>query len=493
MSTQADNVSFLFKNSLAQNHNTDNRRQDSASLTQQSFSAMLNSRADIQPGIPDRPGQPSAVQNYPSSQAGGNKTFENAASGQNNTGRPANNNHNDHSTPDTRPPQHDKAQTGSDAKSAAEGAVDQNAIKQAQTESSATDALADAPPSSTAQSDATDAQQDSTAVDNALLQAIIAYLQSHPQLTGAANPAASPAAIFAALQAVAENTPELLLANGTTEESVNSASDILAGLLGEENSKQSGKTPQNTLPASLSQTTTPVDTDSDLADAVLSELAQPQDNASAKTLFIKLTAITQQTTEPNGAQMRAFSAHGFTAGNTATDPHQMDIPPGSLQAMGFNPGLRAQTPALQLQMTTPAGQSQWAEEMGSRIVWMVNKHESKAELVLTPPNLGKIGVSIHSNGDQTSAHFITATQAARDALEQALPRLRELMQQAGIQLGQTNVSTSGEQQAHDNTDNPHFQWHHAEADEQDVASVPLSQSATHYWVRTDSGAVDLFA
>jgi hypothetical protein len=36
----------------------------------------------------------------------------------------------------------------------------------------------------------------------------------------------------------------------------------------------------------------------------------------------------------------------------------------------------------------------WPEEVGNRVSWMVGQHESQAELTLTPPQLGKIEVSI---------------------------------------------------------------------------------------------------
>ena len=102
---------------------------------------------------------------------------------------------------------------------------------------------------------------------------------------------------------------------------------------------------------------------------------------------------------------------------------------------------------LQLPVATPAGREAWAEDVGNQVRWMLGRAESKAELVLTPPNMGKLEVSITLNGDQTTAQFVASSQAARDALEQALPRLREILQQAGISLGQTNVSTSGERGA----------------------------------------------
>lgn len=103
----------------------------------------------------------------------------------------------------------------------------------------------------------------------------------------------------------------------------------------------------------------------------------------------------------------------------------------------------------QLPVHTPTGQSAWAEDVGTQVHWMLGRAESRAELVLTPASLGKLEVSINLNGDQTTAQFVAATQAARDALEQALPRLREILQQAGINLGEASVSTSGEQGARD--------------------------------------------
>lgn len=101
----------------------------------------------------------------------------------------------------------------------------------------------------------------------------------------------------------------------------------------------------------------------------------------------------------------------------------------------------------QLPVYTPAGHKAWAEDVGNRLIWMANRSESRAELMLTPPSLGKLGVSIQVNGDQTTAQFVAATPAAREALEQAMPKLRELLQQAGINLGQADVSTAGDQQA----------------------------------------------
>ena len=76
--------------------------------------------------------------------------------------------------------------------------------------------------------------------------------------------------------------------------------------------------------------------------------------------------------------------------------------------------------------------------------WMVGHDESHAELTLTPPQLGKVEISITISGEQTSAQFVAATPAARELIEQSLPRLREILEQSGINLGQTDVGTSSQ-------------------------------------------------
>ena len=124
---------------------------------------------------------------------------------------------------------------------------------------------------------------------------------------------------------------------------------------------------------------------------------------------------------------------------------------------------------------------------------MVGRGESRAELVLTPPSLGKLGISIQVNGDQTSAHFVASTAAAREALEQAMPRLREALQQAGISLGQTNVSTSGEQQTRGDGRDEQVGNGGRIRDLPLDADAPLAQPPGQRWTSSGTGVIDTFA
>lgn len=162
-------------------------------------------------------------------------------------------------------------------------------------------------------------------------------------------------------------------------------------------------------------------------------------DTATDTLNVRVQSAAQPAAQVAGAPS------GFA---NALHTLQPDAQAAGLQAAGLTAGGRSeQAQVPQLPVPTPAGQRVWAEDVGNRMMWMVGRHESKAELVLTPAHLGKLEVSIQINGDQTTAHFVAASSAARDALEQAMPRLREVLQQAGINLGQTNVSTSGDQRA----------------------------------------------
>lgn len=99
-------------------------------------------------------------------------------------------------------------------------------------------------------------------------------------------------------------------------------------------------------------------------------------------------------------------------------------------------------------METPVGARGWDQEVGNKLVWMAGKQEQNAELVLHPPQLGRVEISLHLKGEQATATFVAANPVARDALENALPRLREMFADAGLSLGQAHVGAeSNHQQA----------------------------------------------
>jgi flagellar hook-length control protein FliK len=82
----------------------------------------------------------------------------------------------------------------------------------------------------------------------------------------------------------------------------------------------------------------------------------------------------------------------------------------------------------------------WQQELGDRVVWLAGRQGQAAELILNPPSLGAVEVRLNMSGGEASAQFFSANPQVRDALEAALPKLREMMGSAGIALGEAMVS-----------------------------------------------------
>jgi flagellar hook-length control protein FliK len=97
-------------------------------------------------------------------------------------------------------------------------------------------------------------------------------------------------------------------------------------------------------------------------------------------------------------------------------------------------------------LQTPAGQPGWDAEVGNRIRWMVGQNNTGLELRINPPELGRIEVKLATEGERTNVTFFAANPAAREALEAALPRLREMFADSGMQLANADVSDQSLQQ-----------------------------------------------
>ncbi len=79
------------------------------------------------------------------------------------------------------------------------------------------------------------------------------------------------------------------------------------------------------------------------------------------------------------------------------------------------------------------------EALAARIHWLVDQKVGEARLRLHPPELGALDIKISLVDDRTYVQMITHHAAARDLLEQSLPRLREMLAQGGLDVGGASV------------------------------------------------------
>ena len=89
---------------------------------------------------------------------------------------------------------------------------------------------------------------------------------------------------------------------------------------------------------------------------------------------------------------------------------------------------------------------QFTDEVSEQVRVFVNNGLQEARLQLTPADLGRVQITINTEGDNARVVFVAETAVARDLLDQSMPRLREMLQQSGIQLAHGDVSDQTESQ-----------------------------------------------
>jgi len=103
-------------------------------------------------------------------------------------------------------------------------------------------------------------------------------------------------------------------------------------------------------------------------------------------------------------------------------------------------------------------QAEWDQALGERIQWLASHKVQGAQVKLNPANLGPLEVRIQMQNDQATIQFTTHHAAVREALEAAVPRLKEMLEASGVQLVDVDVSGqqsfAGRQQAAHDGENP---------------------------------------
>ena len=125
----------------------------------------------------------------------------------------------------------------------------------------------------------------------------------------------------------------------------------------------------------------------------------------------------------------------FVAGESLR-PEGPPLTPLTDRPLSTGPGL---IPA-ELPMVRRVHDPGWGGELRERVLWLVGRRESLAELRLDPPELGSLEIRIRQEKDTASVHILVQSGTAREALESALPRLRELFGEAGLSLQRLDVA-----------------------------------------------------
>lgn len=126
--------------------------------------------------------------------------------------------------------------------------------------------------------------------------------------------------------------------------------------------------------------------------------------------------------------------------NTATGAASVPQTFAAIAATVIQPNGAAPHAMSSNELLPPVGAAGWDDALGQKVVWMAKGMEQTATLTLNPPDLGPMQVTVNISNNQATASFVAHQPEVRHALEASMPRLREMLNDAGIQLGQSSVN-----------------------------------------------------
>lgn len=158
--------------------------------------------------------------------------------------------------------------------------------------------------------------------------------------------------------------------------------------------------------------------------------------------------------------------------------------------------LSAPAPAVHMAVPGPVGTPLWREEFAASVSLLATQRVTSAELRVQPAEMGPVQVSIRIEGGEANISCAAQHADTRHALENALPRLREMLESNGISVGSASVGThpQGSGNGADAWAGPAAQSRPASAPEAPDADTPafLAAQSSRAYARSDR-LLDVFA
>jgi flagellar hook-length control protein FliK len=98
---------------------------------------------------------------------------------------------------------------------------------------------------------------------------------------------------------------------------------------------------------------------------------------------------------------------------------------------------------LAAQSAAADGRRSFEDAVGQRLAFMVGQGTYDARVRVHPEHLGPIDIHVKLSGDAAHVSFTSPHSLVRDALADAVPRLRELLGDAGLSLAHADVDSGG--------------------------------------------------
>lgn len=86
------------------------------------------------------------------------------------------------------------------------------------------------------------------------------------------------------------------------------------------------------------------------------------------------------------------------------------------------------------------------QQLAEKVRFMVNTNQLVADIRLDPAELGSMHVKVTVTGESANVSFVVQSAHAKEAIDNAAPRLKEMLAEKGIELGQSSVEQESKEQ-----------------------------------------------
>ncbi|MBO9491735.1 flagellar hook-length control protein FliK [Endozoicomonas sp. G2_1] len=148
--------------------------------------------------------------------------------------------------------------------------------------------------------------------------------------------------------------------------------------------------------------------------------------------------------------------------------------------------------AAQLTETINIYRKDFSAQLKDKVMVMVSQKLQQVDIQLDPPELGNVQVRVNLQNEQAAVSFVVQNQQAKEALEQNINRLKDMLAGSGVDVGDANIEQRDQQSQEQLAQGGSGTGRGAEHQEQDHGQV-AEHDQQSYMVKGSAVGVDYYA
>ncbi len=186
-------------------------------------------------------------------------------------------------------------------------------------------------------------------------------------------------------------------------------------------------------------------------EAEASELAKDELLMSEAKSTSSLLNNVINNTKPNQVINPLFDTLSQTEANDAADSERYMQDEHSfenvMQTLSADLAQTQKNTVIQQAETISIMRKDFTDAVKDKVMVMINQKIQQIDIQLDPPELGSMQVRINMQNEQAVVSFVVQNQQAKEALEQNMDRLKHMMADNGVDVGDANVKQDSNQSA----------------------------------------------